>query len=130
MASQPTINAMAQNPLLRLYMNTTVSMVATDAATIPDLTGRQLSVFLITYLETPPDNGGHTVRGLAAKLNVSKPAITRALDRLTEFGLVRREQDKLDKRSVQVMRTPGGTALLRTIYKTLTSAQIALDTAA
>ena len=41
-----------------------------------------------------------TVRGLAAKLNVSKPAITRALDRLAELDLVRRKTDPLYRRSV------------------------------
>ena len=44
----------------------------------PDLSARQLGVFLTCYLETE----AQTVRGLAAKLGVSKPAITRALDRL------------------------------------------------
>ena len=39
------------------------------------------------------------MRGLAAKLAVSKPAITRALDRLSEFDLVRRKTDPLDRRS-------------------------------
>ena len=57
----------------------------------PDLSARQLGVFLTCYLETE----AQTVRGLAAKLGVSKPAITRALDRLSEFDLVRRKTDPL-----------------------------------
>ena len=84
-----SLSATANNPLLHLLKNTTVSIVASDAH---DLTGRQLGVFLTVYLET----GDHTVRGMASKLNVSKPAITRALDRLTEFDLVRREDDPND----------------------------------
>ena len=60
----------------------------------PDLSARQLGVFLTCYLETE----AQTVRGLAAKLGVSKPAITRALDRLSEFDLVRRKTDPLDRR--------------------------------
>src|ERR1700748_2579973 len=67
----------------------------------PDLSARQLGVFLTCYLETE----AQTVRGLAAKLGVSKPAITRALDRLSEFDLVRR--------SVLVQRTATGMAFLR-----------------
>lgn len=55
----------------------------------PDLTARQLGVFLTSYLHEGP----HTVRGLAADLNVSKPAITRALDRLGELELARRKID-------------------------------------
>src|SRR5271155_5328029 len=67
----------------------------------PDLSARQLGVFLTCYLESE----AQTVRGLAAKLNVSKPAITRALDRLSEFDL--------DRRSVLVQRPPPGMAFLR-----------------
>jgi DNA-binding MarR family transcriptional regulator len=53
------------------------------------------------------------VRGLAAELNVSKPAITRALDRLGELDLARRKVDPLDRRSVLVQRTMKGAAFLR-----------------
>ena len=65
--------------------------------------------FLTCYL----NEGGHTVRGLAAELEVSKPAITRALDRLGELDLARRKVDPLDRRSVLVQRTPKGSAFLR-----------------
>ena len=41
----------------------------------PDLSARQLDVLFTIYLEPPP----HTVRGLAARLHVTKPVITRAL---------------------------------------------------
>src|SRR5450432_180366 len=87
----------------------------------PDLTARQLGVFLTCYLETE----SQTVRGLAAKLNVSKPAITRALDRLSEFDLVRRKTDLRDRRSVLVQRTATGMAFqreLRTILRDAASA--------
>ena len=40
-----------------------------------DLSARQITILLTIYLEPPP----HTVRGLAAKLNVTKPVVTRAL---------------------------------------------------
>ena len=78
-----------------------------------DLSSRQLGVFLTCYLR----DGGHTVRGLAAELNVSKPAITRALDRLGELDLARRKVDPLDRRSVLVQRTPKGSAFLRDVHK-------------
>ncbi len=54
----------------------------------PDLSARQLAIFLTCYLESE----SQTVRGLAAKLSISKPAVTRALDRLMEFDLVRRRR--------------------------------------
>ena len=81
----------------------------------PDLTARQLGVFMTCYLETE----AQTVRGLAAELNVSKPAITRALDRLSEFDLVRRKTDPLDRRSVLVQRTATGMAFMREMRKVL-----------
>lgn len=74
----------------------------------PDLTARQLAVLLIVYVAEPP----HTVRGLAAALNVSKPAITRALDRLSELNLVRRRIDEADRRNVLIQRTVQGTVFV------------------
>jgi DNA-binding MarR family transcriptional regulator len=94
---------------------TIVALVRRDG---PDLTARQLSVFLICYLESE----AQTVRGLAARLNVAKPVITRALDRLSEFDLVRRKTDPLDRRSVLVQRTMGGAGFLRDLKKILADA--------
>ena len=95
---------------------TIVALVRRDG---PDLTARQLGVFLTCYLE----GEAQTVRGLATKLNVSKPAITRALDRLFEFDLVRRKKDPLDRRSVLVQRTVTGAAFLRDLKKILADAE-------
>jgi DNA-binding MarR family transcriptional regulator len=74
-----------------------VSLVRRDG---PDLSARQLGVFLTCYLE----NEAQTASALAAKLNIPKPAITRALDRLSEFDLVRRKIDP---------RTPSDTCRCR-----------------
>jgi DNA-binding MarR family transcriptional regulator len=95
--------------MLQVLMGMLVASVARDG---PDLTARQLAVFLKVYLEP---NADHTVSGLAAVLNVSKPAITRALDRLEELDFSKREQDRLDRRSVIARRTPAGSAYLRTL---------------
>jgi DNA-binding MarR family transcriptional regulator len=92
--------------LVGVLRDTIVSLVRRDG---PDLSARQLGVFLTCYLS----EGGHTVRGLAADLNVSKPAITRALDRLGELDLARRKVDPMDRRSVLVQRTLKGAAFLR-----------------
>lgn len=112
MASPPNPVSDAQVGLLR---DTVVSLVRRDGA---DLSARQLGVFLTCYL----NEGGHTVRGLAAGLNVSKPAITRALDRLGELDLARRKVDPLDRRSVLVQRTPKGSAFLRDLRSIMTEA--------
>lgn len=92
--------------LVGIVRATIVALVRRDG---PDLTARQLGVFLTVYLQ----NGPHTVRGLAGGLNVSKPAITRALDRLGDLDVVRRKVDPRDRRSVLVQRTVKGAALLR-----------------
>lgn len=69
-----------------------------------DLTLRQMAVLLTVYLEPPP----HTVRGLARKLGVTKPVITRALDSLGALGLLTRRRDDDDRRNVLVARTVEG----------------------
>ena len=58
-------------PLLGTLRHSIVGLVRRDG---PDLSARQLAVFLACYLETE----AQTVRGLAAKLNLSKPAVSRS----------------------------------------------------
>lgn len=72
-----------------------------------DLTQRQIAM-LATLFMTP---GPHTVRDLAATLQVSKPVITRATNTLTAYGLVEREANPHDKRSVFITITPRGRAM-------------------
>ena len=66
------------------------------------------------------------MRGLAAELNVSKPAITRALDRLGELDLARRKVDPMDRRSVLVQRTLKGSAFLRDLRSIMGDAATAV----
>ena len=73
-----------------------------------DLTLRQTAILLQIYLVPPP----HTVRGLAAALNVTKPVITRALDTMGEMGLVDRVRDDRDRRNVIIKRTVTGALYL------------------
>jgi len=74
----------------------------------PDLTNRQLALMMFVYL-TP---GPHTVRAIAARLRVSKPVVTRALNSLGALGYVRRQKDESDLRNVFIERTPAGRAFL------------------
>jgi DNA-binding MarR family transcriptional regulator len=89
---------------------TIVALVRRDG---PDLSARQMGVFLTSYLE----HEAQTVSGLAGNLNLSKPAITRARDRLAEFDLVSRKTDPLDRRSILVQRTMAGAGFLRDLRK-------------
>ena len=104
--------------LVGILRDTIVALVRRDG---PDLSARQLGVFLTCYLQ----DGAHTVRGLAADLNVSKPAITRALDRLGELDLARRKVDPMDRRSVLVQRTIKGQAFLRDLRAIMAEAGVA-----
>lgn len=99
--------------LVGILRDTVVALVRRDGV---DLSARQLGVFLTCYL----NDGAHTVRGLASQLNVSKPAITRALDRLSDLDLARRKVDPSDRRSILVQRTTKGAAFLREIRSVMT----------
>src|SRR4051794_16767981 len=90
---------------LDLWRNVLVTSVRRAG---PDLSSRQLALLLTVYLTQPP----HTVRGLAATLNISKPAISRALDRLGRLGFIRRKRDDADRRNVLVQRTVKGSVFL------------------
>ena len=69
-----------------------------------DLTTRQTAILLNVYLTPEP----HTVRALSAELNISKPAVTRAIDKLSVLGLIKRQTDETDRRSVSLYRTVEG----------------------
>ena len=86
---------------LRLWHDVVFDLVRSNER---DLTLRQMAVLLTVYLEPPP----HTVRGLAEKLAVTKPVVTRALDTMSQLGLVTRRRDDADRRNVLVHRTLEG----------------------
>lgn len=86
---------------LRLWRDVTFDLVHDGH---PDLSARQTAVLLTVYLDPPP----HTVKGLASRLDVAKPVITRALDSLGRLRLVERRRDEADRRNVLVQRTVEG----------------------
>jgi len=91
--------------ILELWQKAAMAIVRSE---LPDLTTRQMAVLLSVYCSPPP----HTVRGLARKLDVSKPVITRAIDTLAAHGLLRRRRDAEDRRSVLIERTVKGAVFL------------------
>ncbi len=105
---------------LHLWRGAIVESVRRDG---PDLSARQMALLLTVYLTPPP----HTVRGLAAALNVSKPAITRAVDRLGQLGLVKRKTDTADRRNVLIQRTVKGSVFLREFGDMVVGAAQAAD---
>lgn len=90
---------------LGLWYQVSLDQVASGAT---DLTMRQMAILLHIYLMPPP----HTVRGLAATLDVTKPVITRALDTMGEMGIVDRVRDISDRRNVIIKRTLAGALFL------------------
>ena len=99
------LNPLTTAQALHLWHGVGLAQVRGDEA---DLSLRQMTILLTIYLEPPP----HTVRGLAAKLNVSKPVITRALDAMGKLDLVSRKRDEKDLRNVLIQRTVKGSLFL------------------
>ena len=97
---------------LKLLQNVGLGMVRDvrpEAA--PDFTLRQLAILLTVYLEPPP----HTVRGLAARLGVTKPVIPRALDSMGKLEVLSRRRDEADRRNVVIQRTLKGALYVETL---------------
>jgi DNA-binding MarR family transcriptional regulator len=86
---------------LKFWHDVSLALVHDEA---PDFSPRQVTILLTIYLEMPP----HTVRGLARKLGVTKPVITRALDMMEDLDLVMRRKDEKDRRNVIISRTVKG----------------------
>jgi DNA-binding MarR family transcriptional regulator len=105
---------------LEIWCRATSEGVRRDA---PDLSARQMAILLTVYLRPPP----HTVRGLAQDLRISKPAVSRALDRLCKLEFVRRKKDEADKRNILVTRTVRGSIFLREYGEIITAAAHAAE---
>ena len=90
---------------LAAWMDTLIDYVQSAR---PDLTNRQMALLMVVYLMPGP----HTVRGLAARLGVSKPVVTRALNTLGALGYLRRQKDDSDLRNIFIEQTPQGLAFL------------------
>lgn len=86
---------------LALWYTVVLQGVRSDA---PDLSARQMAIMLTVYIDPKP----YSVKALAARLKVSKPAISRALDTLEKLKMVKREEDRQDKRNVLIKRTNTG----------------------
>ena len=117
------MNSEPVEPLVDVLRHTILGLVRRDG---PDLTARQLCAFLTCYME----DEAQTVRSLAAELSVRKTAISRALDRLSDFDLVRRKHDPQDRRSVLIQRTETGAKFLHALNEILADAANKVDSAA
>ncbi len=84
-------------------------MVGSVRSDAPDLNARQIALMLMVHRLAGP----HTVKGLSIDLNISKPAVTRALDALSQIGFLHRTHPAHDRRHVYVQLTSAGEAYLK-----------------
>jgi DNA-binding MarR family transcriptional regulator len=87
--------------------------------TVADL---DLSFTQVKSLLSLRDHDGMAVKELAAKLNLSLPATSRAVDLLVQRGLVERTESAEDRRSRLVALLPAGRLLLDEFTRARTSA--------
>lgn len=114
--------AMSERQSLDLWRRTLASYVRLSDR---DMSARQQAIFMTVALEPGP----HTVRGLAASLNIAKPAVTRAVDTLEKAGFVRRRRDEEDLRSVFIERTIEGMNWLRGFAELVMAAEAGKEVA-
>jgi DNA-binding MarR family transcriptional regulator len=69
-----------------------------------DLSLRQMAVLLVCQSADQPQ----TVRGLAQHLDIAKPPVTRAVDRLERAGLAARQENPAEGRSILITITAAG----------------------
>jgi DNA-binding MarR family transcriptional regulator len=74
-----------------------------------------LSFTQVKALHILEDSGEVTVKDVAGALNLSLPAVSRALDGLAQRGLIDRRESTTDRRSKIVRLLPPGLETLRTI---------------
>ena len=109
------------NPrMLKIWHTATMEGVRSNQ---PDLTMRQMTLLLTVYMTKDP----HTVHGMAAKMNVTKPVITRALDTLGRMGLIKRKRDESDRRNVLIQRTVKGAVYLSELSDQILAAEKRVD---
>jgi DNA-binding MarR family transcriptional regulator len=89
------------------------SIIGMVRAKGPDFRARQLAILFLAETADRPE----TVKSLALTLGITKPPVTRAIDGLAAFKLVRRLPDPRDGRSVLVEVTRSGSALCRRLAK-------------
>lgn len=93
----------------KLYVWQEAVLKSVQRKNAPDLSERQMTILLTVYLKPYP----HTVKSLSTLLGISKPPVTRALDRLGEYGFIKRQPDENDRRNVLILRTVKGACFLK-----------------
>ena len=98
----------SDNPLIDLVALLTGQIA--DLQTLPGMgeAFSDLSLRQITYLDAIHHLENPTPSELARRLQISKPSVTAAIDRLTEAGYIRKVQSDEDRRSYHLHLTEKG----------------------
>lgn len=102
----------------------TKAAVATVRSDLRDLTPRQLAILLLV------NKGPQTVRGLAAALDIGKPAVTRNSLTLTRYGFMRRVKVEKDARDLNLVVTEAGQEFIAAYMALISNPTTALKMAA
>jgi DNA-binding MarR family transcriptional regulator len=78
-----------------------------------DLSIRQIAV--LSYIHCTSEK--LSVGPIAARLNLSKPAVTRALNKLETMGCIKRNPDPKDKRKIEITTPKAGKVLIARLEK-------------
>ncbi len=105
-AAEPASSGPMSDARVSVLRDTLLALVRRDGR---DLTARQLTAFLLIYTAETT----HTVSTLADEMNISRPGVTRVMDRLVQFDLISREEDREDRRRVLARRTSRGATFFR-----------------
>ncbi len=97
---------------LRLWQQVNLRLISDEKQ---DLTARQMALLLTVYLEAET----FAIKDIAARLGISKPAVCRAVDTLSQIGFLRRIRDEQDRRNVYIERTSEGADFLKNLGETM-----------
>jgi DNA-binding MarR family transcriptional regulator len=111
----PNAGSERSTDMLQVFHRAIISLVSHKGA---DLSASEIGVYLGSYV----GDRAPTVPELAAELQMSIPAVYRALEGLAEFDLVRLGRGAAGPDDRAIRRTPIGAGLLRDIKNVLSSA--------
>ena len=83
-----------------------------------DLTNRQMAILLTIY----DGKDEYSIKKLTEELHLTKPTISRAVERLLELNLVSKRTNPKDRRRVIVEKTFDGNVFIETLTKYLKEA--------
>jgi DNA-binding MarR family transcriptional regulator len=94
----------------RLYFESALALIAVLDSALERDAGIPLRSYALIHLEESPE--GLRMNELAERILYSKSGLTRVVDRLEDAGLVRRVRPENDRRSILVVLTDQGRAMI------------------